>query len=208
MKTGGTKVPLSKPNNNINKDKEKLSTKEIVSMCKSLAGKFRSPSHKDDLVQEGIITCYTILDTEPDAHPAKLYREAKRRMHDYLNLDTHPLTIPAHSASRRLTHNIDSDNSGNNLSDGSYEWLRTVLSTTFADYDEVSEMSGQVDNNDPDYLFTVAKGTLDQEEYQVIWYRYHESMSQQQVANLMETNKMWVSRKEKSATAKLYSEFV
>ena len=103
-----------------------METNEVISMCQRLARKYNAPQHYQDLVQEGILVCYEILDKEDCTHPAKLYREANRRMHDFLNLDVLPVSVPAHNITRRLTRDAEDTEIGE-MSDTGVNWLRTVL---------------------------------------------------------------------------------
>jgi RNA polymerase sigma factor (sigma-70 family) len=50
---------------------------------------------------------------------------------------------------------------------------------------------------------SVAKETLSMTEMKIIQLRYFQDMTQDEVAVLLETNKMWVSRHEKDALVKL-----
>ena len=91
-----------------------LTGPEILEMCERVANRFNSPSHRDDMVQEGVLKCYEILADEGEVHPAHLYREAKRRMHDYINIDTGlPVAVPAHNIARRLARDINDTATGN-----------------------------------------------------------------------------------------------
>lgn len=185
-----------------------MTEQEIVGMCEKLAYKYNSQRHRDDLKMEGILICYEILSEEPKAHPAKLFREAKRRMHDYLNLDTQPVTIPNHSRARRLTRNIEDGNAGD-MSDQGYEWLKSVLSATNVPYDEdfgISDFDHVAEYEDKEYhayVRGVVLKTLTPTELSIINLRYSEDMTQDEVGLAMGTNKMWVSRHERAALQKL-----
>jgi len=188
-----------------------MTNDEIITMCDRLAYKYNSVSHKEDLKMEGILTCYEILAEEPEAHPAKLFREAKRRMHDYLNLDTQPVTIPNHSRSRRLTRNIEDDNSGD-MSEQGYDWLKSVLSSSNVAYDEdfgMSDFDHVAAYEDKEY-YTYVKGvvleTLSPTELSIINLRYYEDMTQDEVAERLGYHQTWVSRTETSALHKLETE--
>jgi len=186
----------------------KLTTDEIVTMCERLSYKYNSGRHRQDLEMEGVLTCYEILAQEPDAHPAKLYREAKRRMHDYLNLDTQPVAIPKHSRSRRLTRNIDDSDAGD-MSEEGYDWLKSVLSSSDVPYDEdygVCDKDHTVEYERKEYddrVRAVAEETLSTTELCIIKLRYYQDLSQDAVSVVLETNKMWVSRHERVALEKL-----
>ena len=184
------------------------SEKEIVGMCERLAYKYNSESHREDLVQEGVLKCYEILDKEPDAHPAKLYREANRRMHSYLNLETQPVFIPDHSRARRLARDIEDDDTGNMSEDG-YAWLKLVLASENIPYSEDFSLSSEdhaTDYEEREYgahLLAVAVTTLSPEEWKILKMRYWLDMTQDEVGVAMNENQKWVSRHEKSALSKL-----
>lgn len=185
-----------------------IAEKEIVGMCEKLAYKYNSESHREDLVQEGVLKCYEILAEEPDAHPAKLHREANRRMHSYLNLETQPVFIPDHDVARRLTRDID-DPERNRMSKKGHSWLKTVLASENIPYDEdfgVSPDNHAGDYEDLDYkahVLSVAITTLSAEEWKIIKMRYWHDMTQDEVGVAMNENQKWVSRHEKSAIEKL-----
>ena len=185
-----------------------IAEKEIVGMCERLAYKYNSESHREDLVQEGVLKCYEILSEEPDAHPAKLYREANRRMHSYLNLETQPVFIPDHDVANRLTRNIE-DKNRKSLSEKGHTWLKTVLSSENIPYDEnfgVSPDDHVADYEENDYktyIMSVALKTLTPEELKIVMLRYWHDMTQDEVGLTMNENKMWVSRHEKAALVKV-----
>ena len=185
-----------------------LTGPEIVGMCEKLANRFNSPSHRDDMVQEGVLKCYEILDEDEEVHPAHLYREAKRRMHDYLNIDVLPVTVPAHNITRRLTRDIDDDEIGE-MSEAGHKWLKVVLSSTSGQYNEEYGGSGKdhverYETRDfAKHVIKTAREKLTTEELEVVKLRYFGDMTQEDVANAMGKNKMWVSRYENSAMQKL-----
>jgi len=185
-----------------------LTGPEIVGMCEKLANRFNSPSHRDDMVQEGVLKCYEILDEDEEVHPAHLYREAKRRMHDYLNIDVLPVTVPAHNITRRLTRDIDDDEIGE-MSEAGHKWLKVVLSSTSGQYNEEYGGSGKdhverYETRDfAKHVIKTAREKLTTEELEVVKLRYFGDMTQEDVANDMGKNKMWVSRYENSAMQKL-----
>ena len=185
-----------------------VSADQIAKMCNSLAGRYKSAMHFDDLVSEGILCCYEILAVEPDAHPAKLHREAKRAMHDYLNIHSLPVTVPAHNITRRLTRDIDDEVSGN-MSEGSHQWLKSVLSSENMSYSEdfgesaADHVQQYEDREYEAYVLAVAITTLNQTEWTIIKLRYFDGMTQDMVADRLNTNQKWVSRHEITALDKL-----
>ena len=185
-----------------------MNSEQVVGMCEKLAYKYNSDTHRDDLKMEGVLVCYEILAKEPDAHPAKLYREAKRRMHDYLNIDTQPVAIPKHSRSRRLTRNINDDDAGDMSKEG-YDWLKAVLGSSDVPYDEdfgISDRDHVVEYERKEYgnhVRSVVIEVLSPTELCVVRLRYYDDMTQDEAGEVLGTNKMWVSRHEKAALKKL-----
>jgi RNA polymerase sigma factor (sigma-70 family) len=187
-----------------------ITGKELQGMCEKLAYKFNNPDHREDMVQEGLLVCYELLALDPETHPAKLHREAKRRMHDYLNVDVHPVSIPAHSRTKRLARDIEDGDKGD-MSDIGYAWLKSVLSAENMPYDEDFGESSYDHTQNYEvmeynaHVLSVAVTTLDQDEWQVISMRYYDEVTQNDVADALGTNQRWVSRTEKRALEKLKS---
>ena len=78
-----------------------MTTEEMMKMCRTLAHKYNSPSHFDDLVSEGMLECLEQVD-QGNTHGANLRRMANRAMHDYMNLKNLPVTVPVTTATRSL----------------------------------------------------------------------------------------------------------
>lgn len=190
-----------------------LNTKEITNMCKSLSYKFNSANHREDLVQEGLVRCYELLATDPKVHPAKLHREAKRAMHDYLNLSLLPVDVPAHNISRRLSHDINDTEKGDMGAVG-HAWLKLVMTSNNIPYDE--DFSASDEDTEGNYerkealdrLTSVALKTLSIPAYEALKMRYFEGKTQDEVATIMGTNKMRLSRIENRALKALKKELV
>ena len=153
-------------------------------MCEGLARRYKNPNHYDDLVGEGVLQCYEILAEDPKPHPAKLYREANRRMHDYLNLDVFPVAIPASDVSRRLSRNIDTEEFGDtNWSEDGINYLRNILSSEIIPFDTASLFNETVEENyeETDFynkLNEQIELQLDEDERLLLHMKFVESMTQ------------------------------
>lgn len=153
-------------------------------MCEGLARRYKNPNHYDDLVGEGVLQCYEILAEDPKSHPAKLYREANRRMHDYLNLDVFPVAIPASDVSRRLSRNIDAGEFGDtNWSEDGINYLRNILSSEIIPFDTASLFNETVEENyeETDFynkLNAQIELQLDEDERLLLHMKFVESMTQ------------------------------
>lgn len=153
-------------------------------MCEGLARRYKNPNHYDDLVGEGLLQCYEILAEDPKPHPAKLYREANRRMHDYLNLDVFPVAIPASDVSRRLSRDIDADEFGDtNWSEDGINYLRNILSSEIIPFDTASLFNETVEENyeETDFynkLNTQIELQLGEDERLLLHMKFVENMTQ------------------------------
>jgi RNA polymerase sigma factor (sigma-70 family) len=156
----------------------------IMMMCEGLARRYKNPNHYDDLVGEGVLQCYEILAEDPKPHPAKLYREANRRMHDYLNLDVFPVAIPASDVSRRLSRDIDADEFGDtNWSEDGINYLRNILSSEIIPFDTASLFNETVEENyeETDFynkLNTQIELQLGEDERLLLHMKFVENMTQ------------------------------
>ena len=153
-------------------------------MCEGLARRYKNPNHYDDLVGEGVLQCYEILAEDPKPHPAKLYREANRRMHDYLNLDVFPVDIPASDVSRRLSRDIDAGEFGDtNRSEDGINYLRNILSSEIIPFDTASLFNETVEENyeETDFynkLNSQIELQLGEDERLLLHMKFVESMTQ------------------------------
>ena len=185
-----------------------MNDKEIIGMCKKLAYKYNSETHREDMMQEGILVCYEILAEEPKAHPAKLYRAAKSRMHDYLNIDTLPVTMPKSDTVRSLTHKGEAGASSEYSVD-TVQWIKSVLSSDKTPYDEDFAMSDldqaqeYEDREYGDYILEVSLRTLTRQEWHVVKLKYYEGLSQEEIGVGLNISQQAVSLYESSALDKL-----
>jgi len=156
----------------------------IMMMCEGLARRYKNPNHYDDLIGEGVLQCYEILAEDPKPHPAKLYREANRRMHDYLNLDVFPVDIPASDVSRRLSRDIDAGEFGDtNWSEDGINYLRNILSSEIIPFDTASLFNETVEENyeETDFynkLNSQIELQLGEDERLLLHMKFVESMTQ------------------------------
>ena len=180
-----------------------ISNEDLINMCRKLAHKYNRPNDFDDIVSEGSIVCLELRAEDPEVHPAKLYREANRAMHDYINLSLQPVSIPKHNVARRLSHDINDEDTGNMSEDGA-NWLRNILSSEAVSYEEFSssipDHAEEYEKADyENYVLTVAEQHLSLEEWRILRLRFWEDMSQQEVADAISSTQRQVSRIESKA---------
>ena len=181
-----------------------MTTKEMMKLCERLAGRYKAPQHYDDLVQEGVLKCLTMLEANPEEHPANITREVKRRMHDYLNFDSRPVKVPTSDTARALVRGED-PSGRTTYSEMGLDRLRAVLEAEWGCVDE-DTLSGNTPT--PEELLQkrqesdiVLEGMrqLDPDHLVIIYRRYFEDMTQDEVALLLGVTRQAVSLKEHTA---------
>lgn len=182
---------------------------DIVTMCDRLSRKFNRPHHHEDLVSEGILKVYEILEKDPETHPANLYREARRRMHDYINFDCNGLSVPPSNTARGISRN-DAVVQGSSWSEAATDNLRAILQADWGEYDDditdgnhATPEEILIDKQTNEVLTKAIQKALDEDEAQLIILRYFEDATQQEVSDLLGVTQAWVSMKEKKALKKV-----
>lgn len=182
----------------------------LIKMCEHIARRFKRPDHFDDLRQEGLLVMYEILDKEPAAQDVKLYREARRRMHDYLNLDCGAFSIPASDLARRLVRDVDADltNVMTTWSDNSISQLRSALKLEQVSEDQVTNVEPSTERQYEDKEFSRLLDErlnleFDSDEQLFFFMRYEEGMTLVEIADFFGKHKATFSRKEKDLLNKV-----
>ena len=177
-----------------------MTDEEIMKMCKSLARRYKNYTEYEDLVSEGLLAIYEWLDKEPFAMPARLYRVASTRMHDYLNIQSLAVTVPVSDVARTLARNINA-NVTSTWSHRAVEHLRATLVGGKASED----MSGLTCPSSEELYITEeqnrvlqerVKEDLTSDEQLMLYMRYVEGMSQQDCASFFGKSQTWLQRKE------------
>jgi len=174
-----------------------MSDQEILKLCQTLARKYKSPQHYDDLVSEGLLVCYEILSQDSNANPAQMWRESNRRMRDYLNLDLHPLSVPNSDAARAISRGQGPSNT--NHSEENLDWLKYILSSDVVEVDEfmayTPDHAGLHEKLDYEaYVMSVAVTTLDQRELHILHEVYYNDKDQDELSDELEVSGSTISR--------------
>lgn len=182
---------------------------EIVTMCERLSRKFNRPHHHEDLVSEGILKVYELLEKDPETHPANLYREARRRMYDYLNFDCNGLSVPASDTARTVSRTGDVGQ-GSSWSQEATENLKRALSADWGEYDDDMTDGNHatpeeilIDKQTNQVLTNIINKVLTEDEAELVILRYFEDATQEEVADLYGLTRQGVSLREKKALRKL-----
>ena len=164
--------------------------RHFIRICEYLARRFKRPEHFEDLRQEGLLAIYEILAVEPTAQDVKLFREARRRMHDYLNIDCLPMTIPVSDVARRLARDLDADLSkvNHSWSREAVEHLRNTLSAEQVSEDKVSTTQPSSERIYEDQEFNreldkIIEQDLTSDDQMYIYMRFEEGMTLAEIAD-------------------------
>jgi RNA polymerase sigma factor (sigma-70 family) len=183
---------------------------ELHILCKSLANRYRSKDQYEDLVSEGMLACYECREAGKETR-ADFVGSARRAMNDYVNLKVKTVSIPCTWTSRAASSAVSEGECLESLEGVSVVTLSSLM-------DAVSNRTEPLDNDTiftddhaiayeakdyRDHLISVAKLSLTPTELAIIKMRYFQDMTQDEVGEVLEANKMWVSRHEKTALLKL-----
>jgi len=182
---------------------------EIITMCDRLSRKFNRPHHHEDLVSEGVLKVYELLEKDPETHPANLYREARRRMYDYLNFDCNGLSVPASDTARTVSRTGEIGQ-GSSWSQEATENLKRALSADWGEYDDDMTDGNHatpeeilIDKQTNQVLTNIINKVLTEDEAELVILRYFEDATQEEVADLYGLTRQGVSLREKKALRKL-----
>jgi RNA polymerase sigma factor (sigma-70 family) len=185
-------------------DKEEQA-KHFIKMCEYLARRFKRPDHYEDLRQEGLMAIYEILADDPTAQDVNLFRAARKRMHDYLNIDCLPFTVPKSDVVRRLVRDADANlkNVQHTWTDVAVEHLRSVLKAEQVGEDtsnyEPSSEELYINKEFWAILDDLLDSELTSDEQILLYMRYEEGMTDSEVAEFfgLKTHSAVVKRQAK-----------
>ena len=186
-----------------NEEKGRLSTDEIMIMCKKLAYKYPQLSMRDDLISEGILAIYERLDKHPDEYAAKLYNLAKTAMFNYINLKTKTLHVPVNETTRAVSAGRDIPKNSNYSQEG-IEAIRNALqpSVEFNDEYVAPTESGAKGYEDKEFIKKGLNPLTDRER-DIIKSRYYDNKTQEELATKYRVTQKTISIWESSALYKM-----
>ena len=177
-----------------------MNSEEALKICRFLARKYNDQSEYDDLVSEGILAIYEMMD-QGVKEKKLLFSHAQRSMHDYYNIKRSPVHVPAGGMSHSMSKDQDTEG-----------WTESAMyNALYGDVVELEENVLQVESSEETYarqewfahVASVAITCVSEEEWKILRMRYWEDMTQDEVGEVFGQNKMWVSRKEKMALEKV-----
>ncbi len=192
-------------------DKRPVKIEEILSMCKTIASKYKRQDQYEDLVSEGVLVALELQEKEPNIAFSSIYMSVNKRMHDYLNIDLLPVHVPASDVARRLSRNPDTpteEMGDNTWKEESIDYLKTIfkggyvsLSDLDQPFDEYTETYEDKDFREK--LSKAIQNKLSKEEKNHIDMRFQEGLSLQELGDKLGVSKMAVGKREKKLMSKL-----
>ena len=192
-------------------DKRPVKIEEILSMCKTIASKYKRQDQYEDLVSEGVLVALELQEKEPNYAFSSIYMSVNKRMHDYLNIDLLPVHVPASDVARRLSRNPDTpteEMGDNTWKEESIDYLKTIfkggyvsLSDLDQPFDEYTETYEDKDFREK--LSKAIQNKLSKEEKDHIDMRFQEGLSLQELGDKLGVSKMAVGKREKKLMSKL-----
>lgn len=192
-----------------------METEKLLDLCKSLAKKYKSREHYEDLVNEGLVASYELISTGV-VDEDKIASRARRAMYDYFNFRLKPIYVPPSHMARKAQKALyrgDSDVLPSGVAKDTYTALLDAIggqTATLGDNDAVTQ-DHAIDYEVKEYyehIVGVAEKTLTEEEFELFKIRYVDGFTQDLASEILNTTKSWASRAEKTILVKLRQRLV
>lgn len=192
-------------------DKRPVKIEEILSMCKTIASKYKRQDQYEDLVSEGVLVALELQEKEPNIAFSSIYMSVNKRMHDYLNIDLLPVHVPASDVARRLSRNPDTpteEMGDNTWKEESIDYLKTIFKGGYVSLSDLDQPFDEYTETyeDKDFREKLSKeiqNKLSKEEKDHIDMRFQEGLSLQELGDKLGVSKMAVGKREKKLMSKL-----
>lgn len=177
-----------------------MTNDDIMKMCRSLARKYNDPQETDDLISEGMLTAYELIQTGTTDRNL-IYSHVQRQMHDYYNLRRGPVYVPPGVNSHSMTKDTEPEG-----------WTQSAMyNAMYGEVVEIDENSLQVESSEDiyarkewlSYVATKAITSVTEDEWKIIKMRYWEDKTLDEVGEVLGISKMSVSRRERAALDKI-----
>jgi len=177
-----------------------LSDGDILSLCQSLAKRYRNKDQYDDLVSEGLVACYECR-AEGKAYKKDYVGAARRAMNDFINIKSKAMSVPKTWASRAASHALAT---GDNLeelegvNDGTFSLLMAAMRNDATSVDEnMSTTDGaEVDFERREYekyLLNKIRHNINDDDWEFLLLVSDEDTTQGQVADILGVSHQAVS---------------
>lgn len=169
-----------------------LTDEEILSLCQSLAKRYRNKDTYDDLVSEGLVACYECK-AEGKPHKQDYVGAARRAMNDYINIKTKAMSVPKTWVSRTISHALATDEDLQDLEgvkEGTFSLLLAAMRNESSSIDETlaTTEGAEVDFEKREferYLLAKIRHVLSDEDWVFLLMISDEDTTQAQVADIL-----------------------
>lgn len=194
--------PVKKPP--VKKDGN-MDDKKILKMCKNIAFKYNRPYLHEDIMSECVLECYEQM-SKGNTHPANLYRMANRKVHDFVNLKSLPVSVPMQVESRLLS--IGTDIEERSMSKVGIENLSRAINSTYIDIKgyETQTQDHAIEYEREEYfnhILKIAELFLTPLQWKIIQMKYLQDMSQVDIADELDITQQYVSLQENIALERI-----
>lgn len=194
--------PVKKPP--VKKDGN-MDDKKILKMCKNIAFKYNRPYLHEDIMSECVLECYEQM-SKGNTHPANLYRMANRKVHDFVNLKSLPVSVPMQVESRLLS--IGTDIEERSMSKVGIENLSRAINSTYIDIEgyETQTQDHAIEYEREEYfnhILKIAELFLTPLQWKIIQMKYLQDMSQVDIADELDITQQYVSLQENIALERI-----
>jgi len=177
-----------------------LTDEQILSLCQSLANRYRRSEMYDDLVSEGLVACYECK-AEGKAYKKDYVGAARRAMNDFINIKSKAMSIPKSWTSRAVSHALATDEDMDKLegvSEGTFSLLLAAMRNDASSVDEgMSTTEGaEIDFEEREYhlyLLKKVREALDDDDWEFLLMVSDEDTTESQIADILEVSQQAVS---------------
>jgi len=187
------KPPVKKDNN--------MDDKKILKMCKNIAFKYNRPYLHEDIMSECVLECYEQM-SQGNTHPANLYRMANRKVHDFINLKSLPVSVPMQDEARLLSKGKDIEH--RSMSKVGIENLSRAVNSTYINVEgyETQTQDHAIEYEREEYfnhILNIAELFLTPLQWKIIQMKYLQDMFQVDIADELDITQQYVSLQENIA---------
>lgn len=178
-----------------------MNEKEILKICKKIAFKYNRPDLHDDLVSECVVECYEQM-SKGNTHPANLYRMANRKVHDFVNLKSLPVSVPIREEARNIVRG--NEIKVTSMNEIGIENLSKAVNSTYVNVEgyETQTQDHAIEYEREEYfnhILKIAELFLTPLQWKIIQMKYLQDMFQVDIADELKVTQPFISQQENLA---------
>lgn len=178
-----------------------MNEKEILKICKKIAFKYNRPDLHDDLVSECVVECYEQM-SKGNTHPANLYRMANRKVHDFVNLKSLPVSVPIREEARTIVRG--NEIKVTSMNEIGIENLSKAVNSTYVNVEgyETQTQDHAIEYEREEYfnhILKIAELFLTPLQWKIIQMKYLQDMFQVDIADELKVTQPFISQQENLA---------